>query len=281
MSKATQTTVQHVGQELTNVTPRAEDDLPMHVKGGAVWTVYKDPKYNMYTILDVDGKEVPVELINNRWYALDSKKGNPYRTCEDWEITDLAKTGLGYWLEHEWQHPAFKRKEETDLFSPRMEKKESDESAKIREREEPEEILPITPEKKGEEVQENLSKDYHVLSRTLEKLVRTSSKDIGSPVPPAGYFPKREEIAAQASLEYIMSQDKPTRISAAAIAPRSRSATPFRLPGVPVKGVRSHLASTITYTATGSQLHQPQPSQAATWKGKERANTPFSRPPSP
>ena len=45
MSKLPQTTVQRVGKgnEMTTVITWAEDDLPMHVKGGAEWAIYRDP----------------------------------------------------------------------------------------------------------------------------------------------------------------------------------------------------------------------------------------------
>ena len=74
---------------MTPVITWAEDDLPMHVKGSAEWAIYRDPKFNVYEVLDDNGKGMAVELINNQWFLLNVKKGEGYQTCENWEITDL------------------------------------------------------------------------------------------------------------------------------------------------------------------------------------------------
>jgi hypothetical protein len=52
------------------VNSQAEPNLPAHVEGRAQWVLYQDQLRSAYHRRRLDGSEIPVEFINNEWYAL-------------------------------------------------------------------------------------------------------------------------------------------------------------------------------------------------------------------
>jgi hypothetical protein len=62
---------------LTEVQRRTSDDLPAHVKGVAQWftPLGRKPGYFVPGKYTSNNTDLPVELINNKWYGLTQFQG--------------------------------------------------------------------------------------------------------------------------------------------------------------------------------------------------------------
>jgi hypothetical protein len=49
---------------------QAAPNLLAHVEGRANWVLYQDQQRSAYHGQRLDGSEIPVDFINNKWYAL-------------------------------------------------------------------------------------------------------------------------------------------------------------------------------------------------------------------
>jgi hypothetical protein len=85
-----------------------EPDLPAHVEGRVQWVLYQDQLRSAYHGRRLDGSEIPVEFINNEWYALLWKDGwyQASRNCHI-PTTQLAQLRLGAWRITDAQHPNY------------------------------------------------------------------------------------------------------------------------------------------------------------------------------
>jgi hypothetical protein len=87
---------------------RVEPNLPAHVEGRAQWILYQDQLRSAYHGRRLDRSDIPVEFINNEWYALLWKDGR-YQASRNCHIptTQLAQLGLGAWRIMDPQHPDY------------------------------------------------------------------------------------------------------------------------------------------------------------------------------
>jgi hypothetical protein len=99
---------------------RAEPDLPAHVEGRAQWVLYQDPLRSAYHGRRLNGSEIPVEFINNEWYALLWKDAR-YQVSRNCRIpqTQLAQLGLGVWRITDVQHPDYVEPPQISPVEPR------------------------------------------------------------------------------------------------------------------------------------------------------------------
>jgi hypothetical protein len=93
---------------LVLLNSRAEPNLPAHVEGRAQWILYQDQLCSTYHRRRLDGSNIPVEFINNEWYALLWKDGQ-YQALHNCHIptTQLVQLGLGVWRIMDPQHPDY------------------------------------------------------------------------------------------------------------------------------------------------------------------------------
>jgi hypothetical protein len=99
---------------------QAEPNLPAHVEGRAQWVLYQDSLRSVYHGRRLDGSEIPVEFINNEWYALLWRDGR-YQVSRNCRIppTQLAQLGLGAWRTTDVQHPDYVESLQISLIEPR------------------------------------------------------------------------------------------------------------------------------------------------------------------
>jgi hypothetical protein len=93
---------------LVLLNSRAEPNLLTHIEGRAQWILYQDQLRSMYHRQRLDGSDIPVEFINNEWYALLWKEGwyHALRNCCI-PTTQLVQLGLGAWRITDPQHPNY------------------------------------------------------------------------------------------------------------------------------------------------------------------------------
>jgi hypothetical protein len=77
----------------------------VHVEGRVQWVLYQDQLRSAYHGRRLDRSEIPVEFINNEWYALLWRDGQ-YQVLRNCRIpaTQLAQLGLGAWRITDAQH---------------------------------------------------------------------------------------------------------------------------------------------------------------------------------
>jgi hypothetical protein len=99
---------------------RAEPNLPAHVEGRAQWVLYQDSLRSAYHGRRLDGSDIPVEFINNEWYALLWRDGR-YQVLRNCRIlsTQLAQLGLGAWRVTDVQHPDYVEPPQISPVEPR------------------------------------------------------------------------------------------------------------------------------------------------------------------
>jgi hypothetical protein len=101
---------------LVAVPVRLQDDLPDHVKGTAYWEPSDFRPGGPYKVHFGDNNHrLPIEFINDNWYAL-TLENNQYRTSpEHW--FEVGELGTGWWHKSDEQHPTNRRNQE--LMRPR------------------------------------------------------------------------------------------------------------------------------------------------------------------
>ena len=95
-----------------HVPLRANDDMPVHVRGDAQW-LEGEGIWNYY-IHDEDGGLWLVAFFNNNWWLLSIENGEA-KSRVDWRIL-RGRYSLGWWNINDPQHPDYKQLE---LISPR------------------------------------------------------------------------------------------------------------------------------------------------------------------
>jgi hypothetical protein len=99
---------------------RSEPNLPAHVEGRAQWVLYQDSLRSAYHGRRLDGSEIPVEFINNEWYALLWRDGQYQVSCNcHIPPTQLAQLGLGAWRTTDTQHPDYVEPPQISPVEPR------------------------------------------------------------------------------------------------------------------------------------------------------------------
>jgi hypothetical protein len=83
-------------KEAAEFQNRGEDNLPLELKGIALWSIRQNFTQSSYTILGPGGVWVPVEYINNQWYYTywSPEEGTFWMTKSDL-IEDPNRQGLG------------------------------------------------------------------------------------------------------------------------------------------------------------------------------------------
>jgi hypothetical protein len=99
---------------------RAEPNLPAHMEGRAQWVLYQDQLRSAYHRRRLNGSDIPVEFINNEWYALLWKDGR-YQVSHNCHIptTQLTQLGLGAWRIMDPQHPEYVEPPQISPIDPR------------------------------------------------------------------------------------------------------------------------------------------------------------------
>ena len=106
-----------------HVPLRANDDMPMHIKGDAQWPE-KGGVWN-YHIQDREGGLWPIAFFNNDRWLLNVEKGEAL-SRSDWRIP-RGEYGLGWWNINDPQHPDHKRLELVSSREPKPEVSSDDE----------------------------------------------------------------------------------------------------------------------------------------------------------
>jgi hypothetical protein len=98
-------------KEAAEFQNRREDNLPIELRGVALWTIRQNFAQSSYTILGPGGVWVPVEYINNQWYyTYWSQDNEVFWTNKTELIKDLNRCGLGT-LAEPYQTQQEKRKD--------------------------------------------------------------------------------------------------------------------------------------------------------------------------
>jgi hypothetical protein len=102
------------------VNSQAEPNLPAHVEERAQWILYQDQLQSAYHGRRLDGSDIPVEFINNKWYTLLWKDGwyQASRNCHI-PMTQLAQLGLDMWRITDSQHPDYVEPPQISPVEPR------------------------------------------------------------------------------------------------------------------------------------------------------------------
>ena len=100
-------------RDYVTISIRTQDNLPSHVQGSAYWQSYGTlhPR-NSYCIPSaLEGDDLSVEFINNRWYHLVWLTAQrEYQTKHNFDIAYLENLlGLGWWQITDLAHPEYQR----------------------------------------------------------------------------------------------------------------------------------------------------------------------------
>ena len=101
-------TITFDGDSLYQITPRLNNDLPLHVKGNARWEQPSRTRPPCYFV-HIDGRSPQaVEFINNQWYGLIVVQGQ-LATRSSLTLADPSSLGLGWWSTSDPTHPEYQQ----------------------------------------------------------------------------------------------------------------------------------------------------------------------------